>query len=185
MHTIAQHTYGCNNGHAAPAAIPQGPAVLPEAAISLNGYIHVTGLTERIQVTARGHDAAEAAQRLKAGMDAVQATFAPAPPPTREARLAQLLTCGLQRAVAKGDMGLVERLSKAAALVLSGAVEPTDSPTVMAVRSQTEPETWYEVSGTICTCPDSQKHLRNGEKYLCKHALSILIAQRLQTESVA
>ena len=59
MDTVAQTTYGCNNGHAAPAAIPQGPAVLPEAAISLNGYIHVTGLTERIQVTARGHDAAE------------------------------------------------------------------------------------------------------------------------------
>lgn len=102
----------------------------------------------------------------------------PAVPATREARLAQLLTCGLQRASNKGDWGLVERLSKAAALVLRGAVEGTERAQAYAVRSQAQPDTWYTVEAGHCSCPDWHKHRDEG-RYYCKHGLSVLLTQKL------
>lgn len=76
-------------------------------------------------------------------------------------------------------MPLVERLSKAAALVLSGAVQPGDRETLLTVRSMAEPSTWYEVEEGKCTCPDWQKHTKAGETYLCKHGLAALMHTRL------
>lgn len=160
----------------------QAPA-LPEAAISINAYIHVPGLPERIQVTARGRQALDTAQRLKEGINAIQQTFAPTPPlPSREQRLAILLTCGLQRAVNKDDYRLIERLSKAAALVLAGRVVDTGQA-VWEVRSQTEPATTlYEVQGRTCTCPDSHKHEADEQRYYCKHAAAVLFAMKLNAQ---
>jgi hypothetical protein len=177
------------NGHTVPTPVPpalraNSPAPLPEAACSVNGYFHIDGYADRFQATGRGHSAADAARNLA---DTIRATRAaletPPPPPSREQRLSALLACGLTKAVAKHDYDRVCRLSKAAALVLSGAVEPTASPAVMAVRSQAHPETWYEVSGAVCSCPDSVKHVRNGEKYLCKHGLAVAMMTKLDVNS--
>ena len=177
------------NGHTVPALVPaallpSSPALLPEAACSVNGYFHIDGYADRFQATGRGHNAADAARNLADTIHATRAALeTPPPPPSREERLSALLACGLRKAVAKHDYDLVCRLSKAAALVLSGAVEPTASPAVMAVRSQAHPETWYEVGGAVCSCPDSQKHARNGEKYLCKHGLAVAMMAKLEANA--
>ena len=176
------------NGHTVPALVPPAlrpskPAPMPEATHSVNLFFEVAGYG-KAQATGRGHNAADAARNLA---DTIRATRAaletPPPPPSREERLSALLACGLRKAVAKQDYDRVCRLSKAAALVLSGAVEPTASPAVLAVRSQEHPETWYEVESGKCTCPDSQKHVRNGEKYLCKHSLATAMVAKLEADN--
>src|ERR1043166_2134674 len=144
------------NGHTVPALmptalLPSSPAPMPEAACSVNGYFHIDGYADRFQATGRGHNAADAARNLADTINATRAALeTPPPPPSREERLSALLACGLTKAVAKHDYDLVCRLSKAAALVLSGAVEPTASPAVMAVRSQAHPEAWFEGGGAVC-----------------------------------
>lgn len=184
MSTIAPCT-AQRNGHTAPAVLPQGPALLPEAACSLNVFVDTPA--GRIQATARGEHEAETITRLASLVDGIKLQFcAPPPPPSREARLAQLLAKGLTSAVNKGDTTLIERLSKAAALVLAGAVEPTDTPAVLAVRSQTSRDHWYEVTmqGLVCTCPDWAKHHQadDTQHYLCKHGLAVAMLARLDAQ---
>src|ERR1043166_10055323 len=127
------------NGHTVPALmptalLPSSPAPMPEAACSVNGYFHIDGYADRFQATGRGHSAADAARNLA---DTIRATRAaletPPPPPSREARLSALLACGLRKAVAKHDYDLVGRLSKAAAVVLSGAVSKGEREGMLAV----------------------------------------------------
>ena len=181
METIPHTQLSCN-GHTAPAVIPQGPAHLPEAALSLNGYVHVPGLPERVQVTVRSTSVDEpvhtVAQRFRHSMQAVVEAFAPPPTPSREERLSQLLACGTLKAVQKGDMSLVERLTKAFVLAAKGLVEPTDLPDTLAVRSQTSTDTWYTVNDAgACSCPDWGKH-REEAHYRCKHIIASLFYRR-------
>lgn len=180
MSTLACTTIP-RNGHQAPAVIPQGQAHLPEAACSVNGFFTVNGWTRDFQATGRGATPQEAAHNLKATMVATQEALAPIPPPTREERLASLLACGLTRAVSKGDTGLVERLAKAAALVLSDAVEPTERVQAMAVRSAHQPDTWYTIEGISCSCPDWERHREEGG-YCCKHRLAVWMHRKLGAE---
>lgn len=171
------------NGHKPIVATAQASA-LPEATISLNCFVEVPGLG-RCQVTARGFSEAEAVQHLLCATEQLKAQTqpqGPPPPPTREEQIAQLLTKGLACAVAKGDWKLIDKLSKAAALVLNNAIEATDSPTIWAVRSSQDAEHWYEVTkdSYVCTCPDWNKHYKKGDhKYLCKHGTALAMFQRI------
>jgi len=157
--------------------------------------VPIPGYADTALVTGRGNDAAEAARNLTETIQATKAALAPGE--KREARsekqedrsreqiVAGLLTCGMQKAVAKGDMGLVERLAKAAALVLGDRIQTTDTPDVYRVLSLTN-DTHYLVVATAltCTCPDWHKH--NGEaqekRHLCKHVLATIMDQRVQAE---
>ena len=169
------------NGHHKPQVLLQGPAQLPEAACSVNLRFDVPGYADRAQATGRGASPAEAAAHLRETIDATRLALAPPAPPMREEQLAHLLASGLAKATAQADYGLVERLAKAAALVLSGAVEATDSPAVMAVRSQTAADHWYEVtlSGFVCTCKDWSHAAQAGHMRPCKHGLAVAFSTRL------
>lgn len=152
----------------------------PEMFCSVNGFFYVGDKGDKFQATGRGFTPAEAAQNLKETMAATLEALAPpvvaAPAPqSREAQIAALLTCGLRKAMQVNDMGLVERLAKAAAIVLSGGVELSNRPGALAVRSQSNPETTYEVEGKLCTCQDSQRH----QDRVCKHVLAAAMWQRL------
>ena len=168
MPSVARKHHPCNQ-HITPAIIPQGPAALPEALCSITLRVPMRGYADHALITGRGQTGAEAAAQWEGTRDALAAVLAPPPLPTSEARLAQLLACGLQKAVAKEDYGLVERLSKAVALVLSGAVEPTKRVQALAVRSQRDSSLWYTVEGQCCSCPDWQKHRADEAGYCCKH----------------
>ena len=99
--------------------------------------------------------------------------------------LAALLAKGLSCAVARKDNDLVVRLSTAAALVLGEAIEPTESPAIMAVRSASSPGTWYEVTGTVCTCQDWTCAAKKGESRPSKHGLAVALWLRLaQSDAV-
>lgn len=155
--------------------------MLPEAPCSVNGFFEVEGYG-RLQATGRGITPQDAAQNLADTMAATREALAPpaAEPKTREAQVAELLACWLGKAVARKDFGLVERLSKGAALVLAGMVELGNRPGVLAVRSASSPETWYEVEGRTCTCQDYACHVRKGEpEYACKHITAAAMWQRL------
>lgn len=163
---------------------PSEPA-LYEAPVSLNTYLDVPGLG-RVQCTGRGTTAREAVQHLLCATEELRAQTAPqAPPAPTKPTLGELLACGLERATARQDWALCERLAKAAVLVCSGSIEPTDCATVMAVRSATNRESWYEVTGTretgyVCTCRDWQKHHEAGEAgYTCKHGLGLALWSKL------
>ena len=107
------------------------------------------------------------------------ALLAPPPPLSREERLSQLLAYGTLKAVQRGDMALVERLTKGFVLAIKGRIEPTDLPHALAVRSQTNTDTWYTVDDSgPCSCPDWQKH-REEAHYRCKHGLAVLMHMRL------
>lgn len=187
MSMIHGSELACNGTRKRPSSkvvvvTPQTPAALPEAACSVNLFFDVPGYG-KAQATGRGATAAEATANLTATIAATRAALAPAPaePPVRSLpqRLASLLACGLDNAVKRGDYGLGERLSKAAALVLSGAVQPGDREELLTVRSMAEPETWYEVEAGQCTCRDWTKHAKAGETYLCTHGLAALMHTRL------
>ena len=148
-----------------------------EAPCSMNTHVEVPGLG-RVQVTGRGLTPAEAAANLRGQVEALTPT--PAPVQTREARLAQLLTCGLAKAAAKQDWALIEKLSKAAALVLSGAVQPGEREGTTAVRSLTTPLAWYTIDEDgRCSGPDAAHRAKEGEAYYCKHNCARLLAIRL------
>lgn len=155
---------------------------LPEASHSVNVFFDVPGYG-KAQATGRGRTAQEAAQNLRATIDATREALAPHPqePPVRSRmqRLAMVLACGLDKAVRRGDRGLTDRLTRAAMLVLSDAVQPGNREGLLTVRSMQAPETWYEVEGMQCTCPDWSKHAKAGEKYSCKHVLAAMLYTRL------
>ena len=166
------------NGHSAPVN-SSVPPVFPEAPCSINGFFTIPGFARDFQATGRGTTATEAARNLATTMAATREALAPAPAPTREAQVAALLAKGLACAAAKHDTALVDRLSKAAYLVLSDAVQTTDSPAVMAVRSMSILDITYEVTGTVCTCPAWGKAARAGTPHVCKHGLAVAMTARL------
>lgn len=165
----------------APRPVP-APPVLAEAPASVNGFFEIEGFG-RFQATGRGFTGAEAAANMVATMEATRAALLPPKierPTSRTAQLGALLTCWLSKAVAIGDLGLAERLSKAAVLVLADAVTLGPEPGTISVQSLTAPDRVpYGVEGTACDCPDSRKHREVLASYLCKHALASMLWQRL------
>lgn len=172
------------NGHTTLTTIPQGPATLPEAPCSMTARVLVRAVScESILITGRGQTGPEAARNLLESCAALK-TQAAAPPPlaSRTQRLSLLLAYGLEKAVGKEDWKLVERLTKAAALVLAGRVVDMGDNTA-EVRSQTEPETTtYQVVGHRCTCQDAKKHQAAEQAYYCKHSCAALFFYKLAAQ---
>ena len=159
-----------------PCVATPRPQALSEAPCSINGRIDVDGRC--LQVTGRGLTGAEAAANFRATVDALTPAPAPAPEPatpSHAAQIATMLACGLQKATDAQDWPLVERLAKAAAIVLSGGVELGERAGMVAVHSQAHPDTWYEVEAGHCTCPDGQRH----QDRACKHRLAAAMWGRL------
>lgn len=181
MTTVAQYTPR-RKGHRTPTACAPAPVALPEAACSITLRVPMPGYADHALITGRGQTGAEAAQQWQTTRDALVAVLTP-PAPTREERLTALLTKGLTCATQRQDWHLVERLSKAAALVLAAAIEPGERAGLLAVRSQREADHWYEVDGLQCSCPDFARHARNGERYQCKHVLAALLWTRLSDDT--
>ena len=142
-----------------------------EAPCAINARIDVDGRC--CQVTGRGATPEEAAANFRGLLAALQPI--PAPVLSRAERVGPLLACGLAKAAGAQDWALAERLAKAAVLVLSDAVEPGNRAGLVAVRSQTHPETWYEVEGKHCTCQDAQRHADRA----CKHRLAVMMTAKL------
>jgi len=186
MASIHGTSVGCNRKRpSAKVVIVKEPGTFPEAACSINLLFDVPGYG-KAQATGRGLTADEAVANLAGTIAATRAALAPTPPVpaeppmrTRTEHLAEMLACGLDKAMAKHDLSLVERLSKAAALVLGGAVAPGEREGMLAVRSQREPETWYSVEAGQCTCKDWSTHTTAGQKYTCKHILASAMYTRL------
>ena len=159
---------------------------LPEAACSVNGYFHIQGYSDRFQATGRGFTPDEAVKNLAETMQKTRAILAPPPLATREERLARLYTSGIVRALALKDSGLVQRITKAFLLYTSGALQPTDSPVVYTVHSQTGEDTIYEVTGNrhtgyVCVCQDWTRH-QEEKGYACKHSLVVMFEHRLREQ---
>lgn len=155
---------------------------LPEAPVSVNVRLDIAGLCH--QVTARGHSGAEAAANLADTLTALRATFKAPPVPDRAAQIAALVACGLRRCVQQGDLPKAQRLLKAEALVLAGAVAPTDCTSVWQVRSQSQNALWHLVTVTTdadgresygCTCQWATYHPETA----CKHSLSVAMWRKL------
>ena len=179
METIPHTPCSCNRPNAT-TAIPEGPAVLPEAPCSITLRVPMPGYADHALITGRGQTGTEAAAQWQAAKDGLLAVLAPPPPPSREERLSQLLACGILKAVQRGDVALVERLTKGFILAVKGLVEPTDLPQALAVQSQASPDTWYTVTTAgACSCPDREKH-REEAHYLCKHLLASLLYRRIE-----
>ena len=178
METIPRTIYEYN-GHAAPTVIPQGPAMLPEAPCSITLRVPMPGYTDHALITGRGQTGGEAAAQWQSARDGLLAVLAPPSLPSREEQLSQLLACGVLKAVQRGYMPLVERLTKGCVLAVKGLVEPTDLPQMLTVRSQTDSDTWYTVNDNgACSCPDWGKH-REDARYRCKHGLASLFYRRI------
>lgn len=188
MHTTLPQSFPGVNGHSIPTAIPQGPARLPEAPCSMNGFVKIGKADTRShQVTGRGATPAEAAANYFGCLDALEAGYAAraarqAPLASRTQRLSLLLACGLEKAQANDDTQRVERLLKAASLVLADCVSQAPDG-CYDVRSQTEPsKTVYRVAARACTCLDAMRHAeRHAEEssFWCKHSLAVLFAVKL------
>ena len=168
------------------------PAALPESPCSVNAYLHIPGIADRVQVTGRGMTAHEAAANLRDLIAETKAVLAPPqalpqPAPAiadRTQQIGALLACGLKKATKKGDWTLVERLGKAAALVLSDAVSLGEREGMLAVQSQSHPDHYYEVDGIACSCPDFEMHVRT-PNYYCKHGLAAAMWTRLNQTAPA
>ncbi|HEY5865106.1 MAG TPA: SWIM zinc finger family protein [Candidatus Tectomicrobia bacterium] len=177
MRTVPQSFNGHN--HLVLPAMTTPPA-LPESPCSVNVFFEIEGYG-RAQATGRGLTADEAASNLRETVMATKKALEAPPVVSMEARLGALITCGMQRATKKGDWALVEKLANAAAIVLSGAVEPGEREGLTAVRSQKNPETWYSVEENTCTCPAWEHAVRKGEKQPCKHVLAAHLSARLKS----
>lgn len=151
----------------------------PEAPASINTFIERDGL--RYQVTGRGTTAAEAVAQVRALIAELDgpAAVAVVTQPTVAEQVGALLAKGLACAAKHNDPALAGRVSSAAWLVLSGAVEPTDCTAVLAVRSQAHPESWYEVTGQVCTCKAWEYSAKAGKPTPCKHVLAAEMYKRL------
>ena len=157
---------------------PQTTPALPEAACSVNLFFDVPGYG-KAQATGRGLTHDEAVANLTGTIASTRAALAPAPPLTPTQRLSRLLACWMERAWAREDEALAERLMRAAHLVRQGAVQPGNRAGLMTVRSQ-QGDTWYDVEMTTCTCPDWEKHAKTAtEHYYCKHLLAVIMAAKL------
>ena len=189
MSSVHGSSMQCNRKRpSSKVVIVKEPGALPEAACSVNVMFDLPGYG-KAQATGRGANADEAAANLASTIAATRAALAPVPaavavvvePPalSNTQRVAHMLACGLDKAMARQDVALVERLSKAAALVLGGAVAPGERDGLLTVRSQAEPETWYSVEAGQCTCKDWSLHTKAGAKFCCKHVLSAMMYTRL------
>jgi len=69
------------------------------------------------------------------------------------------------------------RIEKAAALVLQGDVEGQEPDGAWRVGSCTDPLTTHRVSGTSCSCDDSQHN--RAPRGLCKHVLAVMMLTRI------
>ena len=168
---MTQPETGCNTTHT-------------EAPVSMNTFVEVDSV-RRVQVTARGTDAGITARDLRQAVDAVRQEFAPAPRPSREDRLHTLLSKALLCAHDKEDYDLMTRLSKGASLVKRDVVEMGERAGTYAVRSASNPLTWYTVEQCTCSCEDWTRHSKKGvEKWYCKHICSVVFYQRLETQEV-
>ena len=70
------------------------------------------------------------------------------------------------------------RVDKAVALVLAGDVEAQEDDGSWRVGSCTDPLVTHRVSGTSCSCDDSQ--YGKAPRGLCKHVLAVMIQMRTQ-----
>ncbi len=183
--TIANIPQAVNGQLPTAPMIPRSHGILPESQCSINGFVKIgRHETRDHQVTGRGQTPEEAAANffgcvevLEAGY-AARAARAAAPPPlaSRTQRLGLLLACGMEKAV--GNTPRIERLLKAAALVLAGCVSQ-ESDGTYAVRSQTDPETTvYHVAGRACSCQDAAHHA-DDSTFWCKHTLGALLTIKL------
>ena len=114
----------------------------------------------------------------------VDETPAPAPVATREpasrtAQLGQMIAAGLDIASRTGHQEGADRLMKAVWIVLNNDVQAQDDGSFL-VKSQTDREQTYRVSGRKCECPDYTRHMAQGlPTFACKHRLSVCYFQRL------
>ncbi len=138
---------------------------LPEAPVSMNCFVEMDGVG-RVQITARGMTAAEAAAQLRAGIEALRPT---------PFQVKDLLDCAMDKAIAQDNPKIAEIALKAGLLMKAGKVTP---PTVIAHHWQVQGSANlpYTVmthepdadAGWSCSCPAAQHH---PEQY-CKHYLA-------------
>jgi hypothetical protein len=169
----------------APSTTPQVAPALPEAACSVNLFFEVAAGYGKAQATGRGANAQEAAANLKATIEATRAILAPPPLASRTERLAALLACGTQKALASGNTARLDRLARAYLLVVKGmvgAVTVNDVPTgAYEVQSQTTPGKRYFVESQSCECQDARKHA-DDPSFFCMHSLAALYVTRLDAQ---
>ena len=77
--------------------------------------------------------------------------------------------------------GLDGRVERAAEIVLAGDVQPNGTATL--VRSQEDPDRWYQVAGDGCQCPD-YVHRQAGRGVPCKHIIAVRIVRLVGLEVV-
>jgi len=70
------------------------------------------------------------------------------------------------------------RIDKAVALMLAGDVAGPDSEGLWLVGSCSDPLVTHRVSGTSCSCDDSQN--TRAPRGLCKHVLSVMLTVRVR-----
>jgi len=165
--------------------IPAGQVTYPEMLCSVNLRFKVDGYPDYAQATGRGETPEQATANLTATIAATTAALAPQPatPRTPVQIIAGLVTCGMEKAVSRGDMGRVERLAKAAALVLGGRIETTEHDEVYRVHSLTSDQHYLVVANALtCTCPDARRQSTDEKPWLCKHVIAALMAQRIAKE---
>lgn len=168
--TVADHAPVCNHDR---------QMMQPAALCSVNLRFPVPGYGDA-QATGRGATPQEAARNLRATMDATREALAPEPEPTREEKLAQLLSKCVLKATQRGDFEAVTRLAKAYALAAKGYVDdPTNRAGEWCVRSERDPQLWYTINttehGMLCSCPDAGY---NPERP-CKHQLAVHFHSRI------
>ena len=141
-----------------------------EALCTIRGNINING--QSIEITGKGMTPDEALSNWKHMVEAIQ------PLPTthnRTAQIATLFSSILAKAVTSKDWSLVDRLGKAATLVLAEKIELGNRPGLLCVKSMTNPDQYYEVEEDACSCPD----YRWNHGHACKHVLAVAIWQRL------
>lgn len=149
---------------------------------AVSGWFRVDGQEKSYKASGEGDTPDEAAANLAATIAATRQAL-PHVAKSREAQVGVLLARGIACAVRKGDQALLDRLSKAAFLVLSDAVTPTADPDVWSVRSMADAGQAYDVlaGSHACGCPDWQRrHAAGDTTYTCKHGLAVLMMLRLQ-----
>jgi hypothetical protein len=72
-----------------------------------------------------------------------------------------------QRALDDYGPEMAGRVDRARGIVLNGLVQPGRE--IAHIRSETDPETTYDVTSKSCTCPDAQY---NASDIMCKHRLA-------------
>lgn len=143
-----------------------------------NATVEIGGTSHQICV--RGCSAADMTSKYFAAVDALTAAYAArTPAPVIDTgKLLALLQCGMEKAAKANDLGRMQRLVKAAALVQDGKVEREADG--WNVGSQTEENKGYYVNEAFsCSCEDWKRHAEQAEKYYCKHGCAALFFDRL------